>query len=269
LRPLLLLPLLLTALVVVPSIVQAQSRGEEEARRQLEFAQREIEEGNFEKGLASADSALRLYPSLYEAYVLKALAYEGLGKLKIAESFLLTYRELRPGENPQAEEALNRIQGKLGHGAEASMDPDPPETEEPEGGVPGAARGMTAVDLDGMPELPSGSEEFLSWLVIKQQVDTLETRLGIGGGLTAGGLALAGAGVGLMAAMSVASASNPDDPNVEAVYAAGVGSLLAGGTLTLIGLPTLIINGSRLSKLKKEAVSATLQITGTGFALTF
>ncbi|MCP4870594.1 MAG: hypothetical protein GY898_17975 [Proteobacteria bacterium] len=269
-RSLLALTTLICALMAAP-LVQAQSRGEEEARRQLEFAQQEVDEGNFEKALASADSALRLYPSLYEAYVFKALAYEGLGKLKMAESFLLTYRELRPGKDEQADEALARIQEKLGRGAEPAEPTEPPEetgggSTEPTGG---GGVDLSAVDLSGMPELPSGSEEFLSWLVVKQQVDTYETRKNVGAGLTAGGLGLAGAGVGLMVAMSLASANNPNDANVEAIYAAGVGSVLAGGTLAAVGLPTLIVNASQLGKLKKEAASASLEVSGPGLSLRF
>ncbi len=253
-RTLLLTTLLLALLT--PAAASAQSRGEDEARRQLEFAQAEIDEGNFEKALASADSALRLYPSLYEAYVYKALAYEGLGKLKMAESFLLTYRELQGAEDPVAEEALARIQEKLGRGAD-----QPPSSggggEVSSGGGSEASSGggetLAPVDLDGMPALPSGSEDFLSWLVLKQQADTYETRRDVGGALTAGGLALAGLGVGLMVGMSAASQDNPNDANVEAVYAAGVGSVLAGGTLSAIGLPTLVANGVALGKVRKSA----------------
>jgi len=272
LRSLLALTTLLVALVATPALTQAQSRGEDEARRQLEFAQLEVDEGNFEKALASADSALRLYPSLYEAYVYKALAYEGLGKLKMAESFLLTYRELKPGPDEQADTALARIQGKLGRGADEAVEPvaEPDPPSDAGRTSPSDGRGLVAaVDLDGMPTLPSGSEEFLSWLVVKQQVDTLQTRTDVGGSLLAGGLGLAGAGVGLMVAMSLASDPDPNNANIEAVYAAGVGSLLAGGTLAGIGLPTLIINGSRLGRVKKEAASASLEISGPTFALRF
>lgn len=265
--------LLLTAalLLVLPTAASAQNRGEEEARRQLEFAKTEIDEGDFEKALGSADSALRLFPSLYEAYVYKALAYEGLGKLKMAESFLLTYRELRPGEEDAvADEALARIQDKLG-GAGADADPPPDGGGSGDGGGSSDAPAtLPAVSLDDMPELPSGSEEFLSWLVTRQQMDTLQTRTNIGAGLTAGGLGLAGAGVGLMIGMSLMSVDNPNDANVEAVYAAGIGSVLAGGTLAAIGVPTLAANAGKLSRLRKQTAAApTLEVTGTAFAIRF
>lgn len=268
----------LTCLMAVPSSALAQNRGEEEARRQLEFAKEEVADGNYEKGLSSADSALRLYPSLYEAYVYKALAYEGLGKLKMAESFLLTYRELRGAseQDPVAEEALTRIQEKLGRGSDP---PDPGDDDDAATGdddddVAPSGNALVNVGLDDMPELPSGSEEFLSWLVLRQQVDTFETRRNAGAGLTAGGLGLVGVGVGLMVGMSLASANNPDDANVEAVYAAGVGSVLTGGTLAAIGLPTLAVNAGRLGKLKKQAASADaraprLELNGPSLALKF
>lgn len=266
--------MLVIALLLFSSVALAQSRGEEEARRQLEFAKQEVVEGNYEKALSSADSALRLFPALYEAYVYKALAYEGLGKLKMAESFLLTYRELRPGgdADPTAEEALERIQEKLGKGDEDSGTVDTGTTTTTD--APADRPALAPVNLEGMPALPSGSEEFLSWLVLKQQIDTLEARKDIGGGLTAGGLALVGAGAGLMVAMSLASANNPNDANVEAMYAAGVGSVLAGGTLTIIGLPTLASAQSKLGKLKAGTATASrpapeLRLAGAGFDLRF
>jgi len=105
-------------------------------------------------------------------------------------------------------------------------------------------------------------------------VDTLEARRDIGGGLTAGGLALVGVGAGLMVAMSVVSSDNPNDANVEAVYAAGVGSIMAGGTLTVIGLPTLASAQSKLGKLKASTATASrpapeLRLAGAGFDLRF
>lgn len=250
--------LLVAPLVSIPLLAagpaSAQSRGEEEARRQLEFAKKEVGEGNFEKALTSADSALRLFPALYDAYVYKALAYEGLGKLKMAESFLLTYRELQPGADadPVAEQALLRIQAKLGKSAEEPTAGTQGDAGRPQGG----GRQAPALSLDGMPAYPSGSEEFLRWLVFREQVDTLQARMDVGGGLLAGGLALAGAGAGLMVAMSLVSADNPNDANVEAAYAGGIGSVMAGSTLALVGLPTLAVSGSKLAKAQKATAEA-------------
>lgn len=66
----------------------------DEAERQAQFARQELDEGKFDRALKSAESALRLDPIFYEALGLKALAYEGLGQLRLAESLLLTWKEL-------------------------------------------------------------------------------------------------------------------------------------------------------------------------------
>ena len=76
-------------LLVLPAVAHAQSNDEEEARRQLDIARQQVDQGNFEQALSAADTALRLFPSLYQAMMFKALAYEGLGKLKRAERFAL------------------------------------------------------------------------------------------------------------------------------------------------------------------------------------
>jgi hypothetical protein len=259
-------------LILQPAAAQAQSRGEEEARRQLEFARQEVTEGNYEKALASADSALRLFPALYEAYVYKALAYEGLGKLKMAESFLLTYQELMGGieDDEVASEALERIQDKLGRGDEPEGSTDPTPSEGDTSSDPGPGPAPVFGD---MPAYPSGSEEFLGWLVTKQRMDTLETRKDIGGGLMAGGLALAGVGAGLMVSMAVISVDNPNDANVEAMYAAGVASIMGGGTLAVIGIPTMAISAGELSRMQKEQVAVRpqprLELGPTSLALRF
>lgn len=46
----------------------------EEAQRQLQLAEDDLAEGQFERAAASAASALRLDPSLQEALVVRALA---------------------------------------------------------------------------------------------------------------------------------------------------------------------------------------------------
>jgi hypothetical protein len=86
-----------------------------EAKRQLDFAREELAKQEWERALKSADSALKLNPSLYEAFVVKALCYEGLGDLRLAESLLLAYSDVTAGLQPSAEadEALARIRGVL------------------------------------------------------------------------------------------------------------------------------------------------------------
>ena len=85
---------------------------EDEARRQLAFAEDELAAGRFDRTIASAESALRLDPTLYQAFVVKALAYEGLDSLPLAESLLIAYQELTRGvePDPRVAQGLARIQ---------------------------------------------------------------------------------------------------------------------------------------------------------------
>ena len=104
---------LLALLVLQLALPRGAGAGslEEEALRQLEFSRTELAAGSFEKAVSSAESALRLQPTLYEALALKALAYEGLGKLDLAESLLIAYLELAGGTQllTDAVDALDRV----------------------------------------------------------------------------------------------------------------------------------------------------------------
>ena len=115
-RPAKLPPLLIALLFVVsvatcalPSVARAGM--EEEAERQLGFARDELSEGRFTRAIASAESALRLNPAAYEAFLVKALAYEQLGELELASSLLVAYQEITKGltQDLRAAEALDRI----------------------------------------------------------------------------------------------------------------------------------------------------------------
>jgi len=100
--------------LVVPGV--AHGSGEEEAERQIEFARSELRSDQPERALKSAESALRLCPTCYDAMVVKALAYEAMGNLRLAESLLLAYIEL-VGPDSASEEAtsnLRRLQESLG-----------------------------------------------------------------------------------------------------------------------------------------------------------
>ena len=83
----------------------------EQARRQLDLARSDLEAGNPERALSAAQSALRLDPMLYEAMILKALAYEELGDIERAKALLVVYIELTSGITPSSEalEALERM----------------------------------------------------------------------------------------------------------------------------------------------------------------
>ncbi len=270
--------LLLAAALAVPTSALAQSKVEEEAARQLSFARNEIDEGNYEKALTSSDSAIRLNPALYDAYMYRALAYEGLGDNKVAEGLLITYLEVnipdKEGELGETEkravEALQRVQGKLGEPGSwgrsniASEGGEVSATGEPIG---------IAAPAD-MPDYPMGSEEFLQWMVARQQWDVYETRTQIGGGLGIGGIILAGVGGGLMAGMAAMSVDNPNDANIEAFYAAGIASIFVGGTMTAIGVPMLGVNAGRLDRMRKAAAAKTagrprFEVGARGFALRF
>ena len=117
------LVLILAALVLAsPALTPrfAHAGMEEEAGRQLGFARAELDKGEYERAIKSAESALRLDPTLYDAFVIKGLAYEGLGNLPLAESLLVAYQELRKGlvAHPEVAPALARIQAaRSGGGA--------------------------------------------------------------------------------------------------------------------------------------------------------
>jgi len=104
---------LLALCLLVPASAAAGS--EEEAERQIDFARAELQEDQPERALKSAESALRLCPTCYDAMVVKALAYEALDNARLAESLLLAYVEL-VGPAQASEEAtsnLERIQSEL------------------------------------------------------------------------------------------------------------------------------------------------------------
>ena len=118
--PLLLVALLVAGPVVTCSFSSTASAGmEEEAERQLGFARRELSEGRFTRAVASAESALRLNPAAYEAFLIKALAYEQLGELELASSLLVACQEITKGmdQDPRAAEALARIRAARDGGA--------------------------------------------------------------------------------------------------------------------------------------------------------
>lgn len=109
-----LLALVLLLLLAAP----AWAGPSEQGLRQVAFARSELADGEFEAALRSAESAIRLSPDLYEATLVKALAYEGLGDLELARSLLLGYLEEVPSveQDPEAGEALTRIDGRLARG---------------------------------------------------------------------------------------------------------------------------------------------------------
>ncbi len=261
---------LLTALLLLaPTAATAQSRTEMEAKRQLGFARTEVAERNFEKALASADSALRLHPALYEAFVFKALAYEGLGDMTKAEGYLVAYSDLAGSVDslPEAEEALDRIRsGGSGSGASGPAgDPTVVTTAIPE------------LDVSDLPTLPPGSESLTAWLLLQQQRRAAEAQRNVGVALLAGGAILAGLGGGIVGGSSAASQNSPDDPNIESMHAAGLGSLFSGAVVFGVGVPLTVGSAAQAAKLQRSASVLTasaaprprFEAGATGLALRF
>jgi tetratricopeptide (TPR) repeat protein len=104
--------LLALAVVLSSAPGTALAGATDEADRQAGFAQDELAAGDYERALRSAESALRLDPTRYDAFLLKARAYEGLGDLELAESLVRAYGELVGGleDHPEAQAILQRIE---------------------------------------------------------------------------------------------------------------------------------------------------------------
>ncbi len=279
---------ILSLALLVPTSSFGQTAEEEEAQERLAEAKEAIAAEDFQKSLEAADAALRLYPSLYEAMMYKALAYEGLGELKRAKGLLSTFKQVSYSEDDKAvaDAALVRIQDKLGEARKATVDQEAAalsqSTADSEGEGEGGAEeeasasrkaAQMAVPLD-MPDYPVGSEEFLSWLLYRQQLSLLEVRRDTGIAILAGGGALAALGAGISGAMVGASSQTANDPNIEAGYAAGLGAMFSGVALVGIGLPLTIINAAKASKLSRARTSTAqrsprVDIEGGALALRF
>lgn len=147
--------LLLAAAAVTGSPTTAFAAGmEEEAGRQIDFAEDELRAGKFDAALKSAESALRLNPTLYDAFVLKALAYEGLGNPALAESLLVAYQELTKEieDDPRVVPALERLRAARSEPARRGRTAPPQTTEvtDPESG--GGKASPTEVEQDAGAE---------------------------------------------------------------------------------------------------------------------
>ncbi len=283
------LPLtVLSFALLVPTSSFGQTAEEEEAQERLAEAKEAFAAEDFQKSLEAADAALRLYPSLYAAMMYKGLAYEGLGELKRAKGLLKIFRASTFSEDDKAvaDEALVRIQDKLGEERKATVDQEAAalsqSTADSEGEyeviaedtapAPRKAARM-AVPLD-MPDYPAGSEEFLSWMLYRQQLSLLEVRRDTGIAILAGGGALTAIGAGISGAMVGASSQSANDPNIEAGYAAGLGAMFSGVALVGIGLPLTIINAAKASSLSRGRTSTAqrgphVDIEGGALALRF
>jgi len=129
------------------------------------------------------------------------------------------------------------------------------------------------VPLD-MPDYPAGSEEFLSWMLYRQQLSLLEVRRDVGLFLTVGGGALTGVGVSIAGIMVGLSNASGSDPNIEAGYAAGIGATISGVTLLGIGMPLFVANAVKAKNMSgaRTSTAATtprVELDGGALALRF
>ena len=87
----------------------------EEAARQLELAEADLEAGRPEQAAAAAASALRLDPGLHGALVVKALAYRAMDRADEARSLLRAYLDLRGSltPDPRVKPALVLLEAEL------------------------------------------------------------------------------------------------------------------------------------------------------------
>ena len=92
---------------------------EDQATRQLDFAKAELDAGEWEKAIKSAQSAYRFDASAHHALVIIGRAYEGLGDLEKARSFLETCTTMAAGTSAarEAAEVLVRVQAKIDEAA--------------------------------------------------------------------------------------------------------------------------------------------------------
>ncbi len=94
-----------------PSSAWAATDAEAQAARQLELAREELADGRPERALLSTTSALRLDPALYEALLVKALAYEQTGDVTRAMGLVVAYSDLAGSlALPEATEVQTRLE---------------------------------------------------------------------------------------------------------------------------------------------------------------
>ncbi len=107
--------------LATPAFGQADYANQQ-AERQVEFAREELANGDYERALRSAESALRLVPLFHPAMLLKAQAYEALEDYPLAETTLLAYLEMAPpkDQDPLARIALERVRARIESDASGS-----------------------------------------------------------------------------------------------------------------------------------------------------
>jgi hypothetical protein len=101
----------LGSVVVLPASAEAQSSAEEEGEAKLKAAWQELEASEWDRAIQSARTVRQLIPAEHSVLLVWAIAYEGKGMLRKAQSYLLTYRELTQGR--EAHSAAAELQVRL------------------------------------------------------------------------------------------------------------------------------------------------------------
>lgn len=161
------IPCLVLAFLLIAPAAHAQL--EEQAVRQIELARQDLAEGHYERAVNSASSALRLDPMLYDALVIKGLAYEKLNEPLLAYSLLVTYQELTRGmvQNPDAASALARLRKLI-----AGVIDAPLQDGETAGSSPAAETVRAAVSLPSMASSETdGPSVLFEILSARNQID--------------------------------------------------------------------------------------------------
>lgn len=134
--------------------------------RQLAYCWTELEAGESARAITSANSALRLDPSLYEAMVCKASAFAEDGHIERARSLLGAYVEVRLGLTP-SDRAL-ALMTRLGLNPDGTPAPEPnseaavatsPQKGLPPAGLTGIVIGSAGGALAGI----GGAMHGVSW----------------------------------------------------------------------------------------------------------
>ena len=137
------------ALPRTPTALANDTEGE--AQRQLELAEQDLDDDNYERAATAAASALRLDPGRLDALVVRALALRGLGRLEDAAGLLRAYRDLR-GSLPH-DERVGPAMAELERLLTAEREPQPVDNPP----MPGEQSGPLAL-LYG-PERPGAAED--------------------------------------------------------------------------------------------------------------
>jgi hypothetical protein len=231
----------------------AAAQGIDPAERQLSFCWSELEGGDYERARASANSALRLDPSQYEAMVCKAEAYVKEDQLERARSVMGAYVEVRLGLAPSARAlAVMEVVGLAADGTRIVV--EPPEDDDDE-----------TDPADTYEEPPESVAS--------------PAPMGIGPGV---GVAAVGGGLaGVGAALHGGSWTNAQ-PGADGEYAGtveefdgllganrgGLGMLIGGSAAVAAGVVVAIIGARQGGKAAPEIAAVAVPVPG-GIALSF